>query len=45
MPSLFTADPEDLDSSRSDESEEWPDNDDVMTEIKKWVVFVNIFLI
>lgn len=43
MPSLFTADPEDLDSSRSDESEEWPDNDDVMTEIKKWVVFVKIF--
>ncbi|XP_026314975.1 cilia- and flagella-associated protein 36 isoform X2 [Hyposmocoma kahamanoa] len=35
MPSLFTADPEDLDSSRSDESEQWPDNDDVMTEIKK----------
>lgn len=43
MPSLFTADPEDLDSSRSDESEEWPDNDDVMTEIKKWVVFVNTY--
>ncbi|XP_049877475.1 cilia- and flagella-associated protein 36 isoform X2 [Pectinophora gossypiella] len=35
MPSIFSADPEDLDSSRSDESEDWPDNDDVMTEIKK----------
>lgn len=43
MPSVFTADPEDLDSSRSDESEEWPDNDDVMTEIKKWAVFKNTY--
>ncbi|XP_013183465.1 cilia- and flagella-associated protein 36 [Amyelois transitella] len=32
---LFSSDAEDLDSSRSDESEGWPDNDDVMTEIKK----------
>lgn len=45
MPSVFTADPEDLESSRSDESEEWPDNDDVMTEIKKWVVFGNTPLV
>ncbi|CAH2244283.1 cilia- and flagella-associated protein 36 [Pararge aegeria] len=35
MPNLFTADPEDLDSSQSDGSPGWPDNDDVMTEIKK----------
>ncbi|KAF9414052.1 hypothetical protein HW555_007930 [Spodoptera exigua] len=37
MPHLFSAEPDVsfLDSSRSDESEEWPDNDDVMTEIKK----------
>lgn len=35
MPNLFSTEPEELDSSRSDESEEWPDNDDVMTEIKK----------
>lgn len=35
MPHLFSADAEDLDTSRSDESEDWPDNDDVMTEIKK----------
>ncbi|XP_047034032.1 cilia- and flagella-associated protein 36 isoform X1 [Helicoverpa zea] len=35
MPHLFSNEPEELDSSRSDESEEWPDNDDVMTEIKK----------
>ncbi|XP_034834252.1 cilia- and flagella-associated protein 36 isoform X1 [Maniola hyperantus] len=35
MPNLFTAEPEDLDSSHSDESSDWPDNDDVMTEIKK----------
>ncbi|XP_053613262.1 cilia- and flagella-associated protein 36 [Plodia interpunctella] len=32
---LFSSDVEDLDSSRSDESEGWPDTDDVMTEIKK----------
>lgn len=35
MPNLFTSDPEDLDSSQSDESSDWPDNDDVMMEIKK----------
>ncbi|KAJ0173689.1 hypothetical protein K1T71_010838 [Dendrolimus kikuchii] len=35
MPSLFSNDAEDLDSSRSEENEEWPDNDDVMIEIKK----------
>ena len=35
MAHLFSAEPEDLDTSRSDESEDWPDNDDVMTEIKK----------
>lgn len=34
-PSLYANDNEELDSSRSDESLEWPDNDDVMTEIKK----------
>lgn len=34
-PNLFTTEPEDLDSSHSDESSDWPDNDDVMTEIKK----------
>ncbi|KAJ2938750.1 hypothetical protein O0L34_g3366 [Tuta absoluta] len=33
MPNIFS-DVEDLDSTRSDESEDWPDNDDVMTEIK-----------
>ncbi|XP_075983260.1 cilia- and flagella-associated protein 36 [Anticarsia gemmatalis] len=33
---LFSNEPEELDSSRStDTSEDWPDNDDVMTEIKK----------
>lgn len=37
MPHLFSVEQDDsvLDSSRSDESEDWPDNDDVMTEIKK----------
>ncbi|CAG4986679.1 unnamed protein product [Colias eurytheme] len=35
MPSLFSTDTDDFDSSRSDESAEWPDNDDVMIEIKK----------
>ncbi|XP_072929970.1 cilia- and flagella-associated protein 36 isoform X2 [Epargyreus clarus] len=35
MPSLFSMDQEDLDTSNSDESIDWPDNDDVMTEIKK----------
>ncbi|XP_022121308.2 cilia- and flagella-associated protein 36 [Pieris rapae] len=35
MPSLFSCDGEELDSSQSDESVEWPDNDDVMIEIKK----------
>ncbi|XP_038206498.1 cilia- and flagella-associated protein 36 [Zerene cesonia] len=35
MPSLYSTDTDDFDSSRSDESAEWPDNDDVMIEIKK----------
>ncbi|KAG6452453.1 cilia- and flagella-associated protein 36 [Manduca sexta] len=35
MPNLFSSDSEDLDTSRSEESDDWPDNDDVMTEIKK----------
>ncbi|XP_063627893.1 cilia- and flagella-associated protein 36 [Cydia splendana] len=35
LPSLFATLPEDLETSRSDESEDWPDADDVMTEIKK----------
>ncbi|XP_023939986.2 cilia- and flagella-associated protein 36 [Bicyclus anynana] len=35
MPNLFSPETEDLDSSQSDESSGWPDNDDVMTEIKK----------
>lgn len=35
---LFSNEPEELDTSRStDESDDWPDNDDVMTEIKKYV--------
>ncbi|VVC96429.1 unnamed protein product [Leptidea sinapis] len=35
LPSLFSSGTDDLDSSRSDESADWPDNDDVMMEIKK----------
>ncbi|CAH2045572.1 unnamed protein product, partial [Iphiclides podalirius] len=35
MPSLFSSDSEDLDTSRSGEDNDWQDNDDVMTEIKK----------
>ncbi|XP_050354213.1 cilia- and flagella-associated protein 36 [Nymphalis io] len=34
MPNLFTTEPEDIQSSH-DERSDWPDNDDVMTEIKK----------
>lgn len=37
MPNLFSTEPEDVESSRSDENPDWPDNDDVMTEIKKFV--------
>lgn len=36
MPNLYSSEQEDLDSPRSDESGDWPDNDDVMTEIKKY---------
>ncbi|XP_026760764.2 cilia- and flagella-associated protein 36 isoform X1 [Galleria mellonella] len=35
MPNIFSSEPEDIDSSRSDDSEGWPDNDEIMTEIKK----------
>ncbi|KAM3962445.1 cilia- and flagella-associated protein 36 [Aphomia sociella] len=35
MPNIFSSVPEDVDSSRSDESDGWPENDDIMTEIKK----------
>ncbi|XP_068619281.1 cilia- and flagella-associated protein 36 [Battus philenor] len=35
MPSLFSSDSEELDTSHSDEDDGWQDNDDVMTEIKK----------
>ncbi|XP_046971513.1 cilia- and flagella-associated protein 36 [Vanessa cardui] len=35
MPNLFSTEPEDLQSSHIDERSDWPDNDDVMTEIKK----------
>ncbi|CAH2094639.1 unnamed protein product [Euphydryas editha] len=35
MPNLFSTEPNDVESSRSDENPDWPDNDDVMTEIKK----------
>lgn len=34
MPNIFSSDTEDLDTSRSDESDGWPDCDDVMTELK-----------
>lgn len=34
MPNIFSSDTEDLDASRSDESDGWPDCDDVMTELK-----------
>ncbi|XP_073950518.1 uncharacterized protein isoform X1 [Choristoneura fumiferana] len=34
LPNIFATVPEDLESSRSDESDDWPDTDDVMTEIK-----------
>lgn len=32
---LFSNEPEELDSSKSTDDDDWPDNDDVMTEIKK----------
>ncbi|CAB3246019.1 unnamed protein product [Arctia plantaginis] len=32
---LFSNEPEELDSSKSTDNDDWPDNDDVMTEIKK----------
>ncbi|XP_012545281.2 cilia- and flagella-associated protein 36 [Bombyx mori] len=35
MPSIFMSDTEKLETSETNENEEWPDNDDVMTEIKK----------
>ncbi|CAK1583565.1 unnamed protein product [Parnassius mnemosyne] len=35
MPNLFTSDSEKLDTTRSDEGEDWQDHNDVMTEIKK----------
>ncbi|XP_059053437.1 cilia- and flagella-associated protein 36 [Achroia grisella] len=35
MPNIFSSEPEDVDSSRSDESDGWPENDEIMTEIKK----------
>ncbi|XP_028176229.1 cilia- and flagella-associated protein 36 [Ostrinia furnacalis] len=35
MPNLFSSEAEEFDSPRSEESGDWPDNDDVMTEIKK----------
>ncbi|XP_047994739.1 cilia- and flagella-associated protein 36 [Leguminivora glycinivorella] len=35
LPNIFATVPEDLETSRSDDSEDWPDADDVMTEIKK----------
>ncbi|XP_026489746.2 cilia- and flagella-associated protein 36 [Vanessa tameamea] len=35
MPNLFSTEPEDLQSSHIDVRSDWPDNDDVMTEIKK----------
>lgn len=35
LPNIFASYPEDLDTSRSDASDDWSDKEDVLTEFKK----------